>query len=99
MDTKTVQGTRKKICSKCKQKNGKLIEEFAFVQGLPIWRDGTGKIHYELPPCLARLSEAEKLLIAPYLVYIPLQHISKGQHAIKGHVCCFPQVRRKVLII
>jgi hypothetical protein len=58
---------------------------------LPVWKDVNGNVQYNLPHQLQDLSEAEKLLISPYLVYVPLHHMAKGQIGCKGHVCCFQQ--------
>jgi hypothetical protein len=58
---------------------------------LPVWTDKNGKTCFDLPEQLKHLREGEKLLISPYLVYIPLLHLKKGQLACQGHVCCFPQ--------
>jgi hypothetical protein len=58
---------------------------------LPTWKQDDGTIRYDLPEELQQLTEAEKLLISPYLVYVPLHHMAKGQIGCKGHVCCFQQ--------
>ena len=56
----------------------------------PIWFDKENLCQYELPEELQNLREAEKLLILMVSVYIPLQHLHKGQTGC-GHVCCFAQ--------
>jgi hypothetical protein len=61
------------------------------LQILPVWTDLLGVVHYHLPKQLLGLREGEKLIISPYLVYVPLHHLRKGQLAMQGHVCCFPQ--------
>ena len=63
----------------------------AIQQRLPVWHDENGNCHYEQPEELKNLREAEKLLIAQYAAYIPLEHLKKGQFGCNGHVCCFPQ--------
>ena len=57
----------------------------------PIWFDKENVFQYELPEELQNLREAEKLLILMVSVYIPLQHLHKGQTGCHGHVCCFAQ--------
>ena len=46
---------------------------------------------YSVPPELARLSLAEKLLIQKISPFVPLQHIRQGVMGLKGHVCAFEQ--------
>lgn len=58
---------------------------------LPVWTDDNNIVRYDLPQELQGLRDGEKLLISPYLVYVPLYHLRKGQLASQGHVCCFPQ--------
>ena len=58
---------------------------------LPLWTDEYGNLQYQLPQVLKVLREAEKLLIAQMLVYVPLHHMKKRQIGCKGHVCCFCQ--------
>ena len=76
------------ICGNCK-KLGISVEEFETF--LPVWHDGNGTTHFELPKELQVLREAEKLLISQLSVYVPLLHLKKGQLGMHGHVCCFPQ--------
>jgi hypothetical protein len=73
------------ICTKSKRTIAQMN------QVLPIWKEKNGTIRYDLPEQLQDLSEAEKLLISPYLVYVPLHHMAKGQIGCRGHVCCFQQ--------
>ena len=88
MITKINRTTRIPTCANCARRG----YDDAFMQEvLPIWIDDNKKVRYDLPPELLKLREGEKLLISPYLVYVPLHHMRKGQLAIKGHVCCFPQ--------
>lgn len=75
-------------CTSCNYAN-RTPEQMKSV--LPVWIDDNGDTHYELPEELVGLSEAEKLLISPLLVYVPLHHMQKGQLGCKGHVCCFEQ--------
>ena len=75
-------------CDLCKRKN---FTEEDMLSILPVWYDKFGSVCYHLPQELIDLREGEKLIIAPYLVYVPLQHLKKGQLACQGHVCCFPQ--------
>lgn len=86
LSTKVING--KTVCSNCIKK--KLCER-DFETRLPIWKDHTGAIQYHLPEQLLGLSEAEKLLISPLLLYVPLHHMQRGQIGCKGHVCCFEQ--------
>jgi hypothetical protein len=58
---------------------------------LPIWTSDNGIKHYDLPQELIDLTEGEKLLISPLLLYVPLHHLQRGQLGCKGHVCCFEQ--------
>ena len=76
------------MCESCKR-NKYTTEDMKTM--LPIWEDEMGTVHYDLPKELQNLHEAEKLLIAPYLMYIPLHHLEKGQLGCRGHVCCFEQ--------
>jgi hypothetical protein len=46
---------------------------------------------YELPNQHHICREAEKVLISMVYMYIPLQHLLKGQLGCHGHVCCFCQ--------
>lgn len=76
------------ICYFCYKKK---IAPDDLLTTLPIWKNRDGITCYHLPQELQNLREGEKLLISPYLVYIPLLHLKKGQLASQGHVCCFPQ--------
>lgn len=89
---------RCKWCQKNKlDKNIYLREKLA-----PVWyecvedRISCSNAHYELPTELTDMTEAEKMLIQKYSVYVPLHHIQKGVLGFKGHVCCFPQKVEKV---
>lgn len=62
-----------------------------FEKILPVWTDDKGATRYDLPSELVDLTQAEKLLISPFLVYVPLHHMKQGQVGCKGHVCCFEQ--------
>jgi hypothetical protein len=79
---------KKNVCNTClrTKRTSKEMEKV-----LPVWKQKDGTIRYDLPLELKQLSEAEKLLISPYLVYVPLHHMQKGQVGCKGHVCCFEQ--------
>jgi hypothetical protein len=57
----------------------------------PVWFNKDGVPQYLVPKELQNLREAEKLLISMVSVYIPLQHLYKGQLGCHGHVCCFCQ--------
>lgn len=76
------------ICTTCyaSKRTAKDMEDV-----LPIWRQDDGVIRYDLPEELKDLTHAEKLLISPLLVYVPLHHMEKGNIGCKGHVCCFEQ--------
>jgi hypothetical protein len=58
---------------------------------LPVWYDDEGIKQFHLPDELLDLREGEKLMIQIYSVYVPLQHLRKGNHGVLGHVCCFEQ--------
>ena len=85
-----------KLCKRCMEKGldrkGCLRERL-----LPVWyeTEQDSKLlrnpQYDLPIELKELSDAEKMLIQKYSVYVPLHHIKKGVLGFKGHVCCFPQ--------
>jgi hypothetical protein len=77
-----------KICKLCKSHKANLKDK---TNTLPVWFDEEGICQFELPAELENLREAEKLLISMVSVYIPLQHLSKGQLGAHGHVCCFGQ--------
>ena len=81
-------GSGRVLCNICNRNN---FTQEDMLQILPVWIDTEGLVHYELPCELKGLREGEKLLISPYLVYVPLHHLRKGQLASQGHVCCFPQ--------
>ena len=81
-------GSGRVMCKVCVKNN---YNEQDMQSILPVWSDENGKVCYHLPPKLLGLREGEKLIISPYLVYVPLHHLRKGQLASKGHVCCFPQ--------
>jgi hypothetical protein len=86
MVTKNVNGSP--VCRTCTDNH---LCNTDFDTRLPLWTDSTGTRRYDLPPELLGLSEAEKLLISPLLLYVPLHHMQKGQIGCKGHVCCFEQ--------
>lgn len=75
-------------CERCKYRK-ETIDTIS--SRLPIWIDDSNSVRYDLPLELTDLREAEKLLIAPVLLYVPLHHLERGQIGCKGHVCCFPQ--------
>jgi hypothetical protein len=77
-----------KICKLCKSRKTNLKDQ---TTTHPVWFDKDGICQFELPKELQNLREAEKLLISMVSVYIPLQHLSKGQLGAHGHVCCFGQ--------
>jgi hypothetical protein len=76
------------VCTVCYTKK---MTEAIMDSILPIWKSEDGIKHYELPEQLTDLSEGEKLLISPLLLYVPLHHLQRGQIGCKGHVCCFEQ--------
>lgn len=84
------------VCKHCKTNNltkQRCLEE----RLLPVWYDtiddarACRHAHFDLPSELIDLTDAEKMLIQKYSIYVPLHHIKKGTMGYKGHVCCFPQ--------
>ena len=57
---------------------------------LPVWYLN-GKPMFSLPPELAGLTIAEKLLIQRVSPFVPLSHIKNGTFGLSGHVCAFEQ--------
>ena len=79
-----------KLCNHCYSKTPLVRQAISNdITSLPIWFDDNNQVQYHVPPELAYLREAEKLLISLVSVYIPIFHLSKGQIGCKGHVCCF----------
>lgn len=80
--------SHRKICRECNTGN---ISTSDADDQLPVWIDSRGQTRYDLPTELQDLREAEKLLISPLLLYVPLHHMKKGQIGCRGHVCAFEQ--------
>ena len=57
---------------------------------LPVWRKN-GNAIYTVPIVLARLSDAEKMLIQKISPFVPLHHMKDGTMGCSGHVCAFEQ--------
>jgi hypothetical protein len=85
------------VCKECLS-SGETTEDLIKKGVLPIWRDESGLIHYDLPHVFADLYEAEKLLIQMISPYVPLVHIKNGTLGLKGHVCSFPQALKDVVV-
>jgi hypothetical protein len=81
-------GDGTKVCKQCNTRKSFTKDQ---TTTHPIWFDKDNICQYELPEELQNLREAEKLLISMVSVYIPLQHLQKGQTGCHGHVCCFAQ--------
>jgi hypothetical protein len=77
-----------KVCKQCRHRKTNMKDQMTTH---PVWLNKDGVAQYELPKELQDLREAEKLLISMVSVYIPLQHLYKGQLGCHGHVCCFCQ--------
>ena len=80
--------SNKGLCKNCANNDkGYLLK----TNTLPLWKDGRGRIHYDVPRELKCLTIAEKLLIQLASVVVPLQHIKNGVFGLLGHVCAFEQ--------
>ena len=73
-------------CSDCRR-----TKQINVPSWLPSWYDDQSCQRFDLPDELLDLREGEKLMIQIYSIYVPLQHLRKGNHGVLGHVCCFEQ--------
>jgi hypothetical protein len=81
-------GDGSKVCKHCKFRKTYTKDQNTTH---PVWFNKDDQPQYQVPKELENLREAEKLLISMVSVYIPLQHLCKGQLGCHGHVCCFCQ--------
>jgi Helitron helicase-like domain at N-terminus len=79
---------KKGRCADCSRHQDQ--NHYANLKQLPIWYND-GVPQYHVPPELAALTLAEKVLIQLASPFIPLRHIKNGVMGIHGHVCCFEQ--------
>ena len=71
-----------------KGKNDNIFEDNKL---LPLWYGDNRRPIYTVPPQLAWLTLAEKLLIQRISPFVPLQHIRQSVMGLKGHGGAFKQ--------
>ncbi len=80
---------RNGYCKGCAKRSAKDI--LMDRNSLPLWFNESGEAQYRVPPELADLTYAEKILIQRVSPFVALTHIVNGTFGIKGHVCAFEQ--------
>ena len=83
-----VSGQNKGLCTRCAALKDR--KYYLKRRALPVWRDGK-KTMFTVPPQLACLTHAEKMLIQRISPFVPLHHIKQGVMGLSGHVCAFEQ--------
>ena len=88
-------GDGMKVCKQCKFRKTYMKDQ---TTTHPVWFNKDDVPQYKLPNKLQNLREAEKLLISMVSVYIPLQHLYKGQlrGAMVMHVVSVKKLEKSV---